>query len=77
MIFAMRKRGRKRTEQHSGAATALAKDLDGLAFALEQAAAYFVTRRKAFAEYDRFWQNSTAVVREAPAEISLDKPQHS
>ncbi|MFM7867853.1 MAG: tetratricopeptide repeat protein, partial [Planctomycetaceae bacterium] len=44
-------------------AAALASDLDGLALALEQAAAFIVTRRKSFAQYRQQWQQGSEQVR--------------
>src|SRR5262249_54446590 len=42
----------------------LARELDGLALALEQAGAYIHERRLSFAEYLRRWRNQDARVRE-------------
>ncbi|MFM7925404.1 MAG: hypothetical protein ACKPJJ_34705, partial [Planctomycetaceae bacterium] len=58
-----RQRGRLVTAEDATDAAALASDLDGLALALEQAAAFIVTRRKSFAQYRQQWQQGSEQVR--------------
>ncbi|MFM8724444.1 MAG: tetratricopeptide repeat protein, partial [Planctomycetaceae bacterium] len=58
-----RQRGRLVTAADATDAAALASDLDGLALALEQAAAFIVTRRKSFAQYRQQWQQGSEQVR--------------
>ncbi|MFM7057758.1 MAG: NB-ARC domain-containing protein [Planctomycetota bacterium] len=68
-------RGRKVTAEDPAEATALAKDLDGLALALEQAAAYLVTRRKSIADYRQLWQQRSAAVRSWHDSRQMQYPQ--
>ncbi len=49
-------RGRKVQTSDAEDALQLAKDLDGLALALEQAGAYIVARRKTLAQYIELWR---------------------
>lgn len=49
-------RGRKATATDKQDALTIAESVDGLALALEQAAAYINTRRRTFSEYRQHWQ---------------------
>jgi hypothetical protein len=55
-------RGRKSQASDREDAAALAAELDGLALALEQAAAYIVAQRRTLGEYVRRWQTHDAQV---------------
>ena len=58
------RRGRKLTDHDEDDALELAKELDGLALAMEQAGAYIVQFRRSFAEYLVLWRSRKAAVYE-------------
>ena len=58
------RRGRKLSETDQADALELAKELDGLALAMEQAGAYIVQLRCSFAEYLTLWRSHMLVVQQ-------------
>ncbi len=59
-----RTNGRSKQDDDVAQAEGLARDLDGLALALEQAGAFVVARRKSLAEYRRRWNEADKKVHE-------------
>ena len=66
--------GRRRKPDDTGAAAAIARELDGLALALEQAGAYVNTQHLSLAEYRLSWESKRAAVLGWHDELAMGYP---